>query len=167
MEYVYDDSRLYKMWASLDERSRVRVLKGGLRRAAGKVRKAAVSNLRAAIRSDRDLERGIRVRIGKQQPSFTVTGAFDRKSGRGFHLNRFGQLKPVLLWAEDGTAVRSTKSNGGKRLWRARAGHNTGKMTRVGFMDAAKRQCAGTVSADVSREILSYTYKTARKYGCE
>lgn len=157
-EYVYDDSRLYDLFEQLDERHRVRALRGGFRRAGQKVRKAAISVLRSGLRSNRDLERGIRVVIGKRQPTFKVTGAFDLKSGRGFHRNRRGELKPVLLWAEDGTAVRSTKRRGH---------HTTGSMTRIGFIDSARRQCEASVTEDIHREVTDYVLRTARKNGCK
>ena len=56
------------------------------------------------------------------------------KGEAGFHTNRQGLKKPVLIWVEEGTKERKTKSNGGKRAARRRSAHSTGRMRRYGFM---------------------------------
>lgn len=173
MEARYDDSNLQRLFAELEPKQRLQALKGGFRREAGQVRKTAINNLRSSgIRTDRDLESGVRAVVFKQQAGFRVTvGTKAGKKQYGFHKNRRGELKPILLWAELGTEDRRTKSNSGKhtRQWtgRLRSGHYTGRMKRYGFMAQTLDQVSGTVTENLHNEIIQNVEKVAKKYGCK
>lgn len=163
VELKCDDERLRRMFAEMDPKHRNKALRGAFRAEANKVRKAAVSSLRSKMNSNRDLENGIRALVFKQKLGFRVTvGTVNRKSRRtgniqtkGYHKNRFGLEKPVLIWAEDGTVQRRTKK-----------GANRGRMPRYGFIVEARDRTAPTVTSDLQEQLRNYTIKVARKYGC-
>ena len=162
--FVYDDKRLWEMYAQLSPAKRRTALKGAFRRCGNEVRKVALTNLRAAVHPQgdrRDFEKGVRLIMFKQSAGFRVACSYDPKTKEGAHTNRHGLRKPVLMWLEDGTAQRATKSRSG------RTGHNTGRITRQGFLDAARRQCEPSVTEDIHRSVVEFVTKTARKYGCE
>ncbi|MCM1517531.1 MAG: hypothetical protein NC117_02695 [Pseudoflavonifractor sp.] len=165
----YDDSNLQKLFAEMDVKRRVQALRGAFRREANKVRKTAINNLRGSIRTDRDLERGVRSMVFKRKAGFRVTVGTKKagKSGRdyGFHTNRRGLRKPVLIWAEAGTDRRYTKTRS-KIFRRLRKGHYTGRMRRYGFMRTTLQQVRGTVTEDLRNEIIDNVTRIARKYGC-
>ncbi len=160
----YNDEQLQRMFAELDPKRRNQALRGAFRMEANKLRKAAVSSLRSKMNSNADLEKGVRALVFKQQLGFRVTvGTVNRKSRRngniqtkGYHTNRFGQEKPVLIWAEDGTKQRRTKSHDA----------NTGRMPRYGFIVEARDQVGPTVTKDIQENLRAYTVKVAKKYGC-
>ena len=172
-DFVYDDRQLQKLFDELEPKRRLQALKGGFRREANQVRKTAVNNLRSSgLRTDRDLEKGIRAKVFKRTAGFRITIGTKRankkgKGAAGYHKNRFGKLKPVLIWAEMGTEARTTKSKEGsrRRADRKRAQHSTGRMRRYGFMRKTLESVNGKVSDDLHKMVLESIEKTAKKYG--
>lgn len=169
----YDDGNLQRLFAELEPKRRAQALRGGFRKAANNVRKKAVANLRSSsIRTDKDLEKGIRSSVFKRKAGFKFTIGTKKagKNGKGesgMHLNRQGLKKPVLIWAEMGTKQRKTKSSGGKRAARYRSAHNTGRMPRYGFMEKTRNQVRDTVTEDVHRQVAENIERIAKKYGCK
>ena len=177
----YDDTNLQRLFAEMDEKRRVQALKGGFRKEANRVRKTAVNNLRGSVRTDRDLESGVRAIVFKRAAGFRVTIGAKKagKSGKeyGYHATRQYRAnpsryskKPVLIWAEEGTEERRTKSNGGKhnKSWtlRSRAAHSTGRMKRYGYMRQTADQVRDTVTTNLQNEVIQSVEKVAKKYGC-
>lgn len=168
----YDDRELQRLFAELDEPHRLRALKGAFRREANQVRKTAINNLRGSIRSDRDLERGIRAIVFKRKAGFRVTIGTKKagKSGKeyGFHTNRRGLKKPVLIWAEAGTKWRKVKQRykftlGNKWIT---APYKRGFMKRYGFMQQTLQQVRGSVTEGLHKEIVNNVTRVAKKHGC-
>lgn len=93
----YDDEDLQRLFAEMDTKKRLKALKGAFRREANRVRKTALNNLRGSIRTDKDLERGVRAVVFKRKAGFRVTIGAKKagKSGKeyGFHTNRKGLKK--------------------------------------------------------------------------
>ena len=158
---TYDDRNLQRMFAELDSKHRIKALKGAFRRQASKVRRTAVNNLRGSIRSQNDpkgLESGVTV----------GTKSANKKTGkgeRGFHTNRRGLKKPILIWAEEGTKDRHTKTST-KVFARSRKGHSTGRMKRYGFMRKTLNEMRGLITDSLRNEIIQSITRTAKKYGC-
>lgn len=170
----YDDKNLQRLFAELEPKRRMQALKGGFRREANKVRKTAINNLRSSISSNKDLEKGVRAMVFKRAAGFRVTVGTKKagKNGKGeagFHTNRQGLKKPVLIWAEDGTAERETKPKQGtrRRASREREAHRTGKMRRYGFMAQTLNGVRETVTQDIRDMVTENVTKIAEKYGCK
>lgn len=171
-EVKYDDGNLQRLFADLEPRRRTQALKGGFRKVANEVRKKAVGNLRSAIRTDKDLERGVRAVVFKRKAGFRVTIGTKKagKNGKGeagMHTNRQGLKKPVLIWAEMGTKQRTTKNGGGRRAARYRAAHFTGSMPRFGFMEKTRNEVRDTVTTDMQKMVTENVERIAKKYGCK
>lgn len=189
MKITYDDSKLEKFFADLDPKQRKSALKGCMRRSAGKVRKQAVSNLRScttrkgtAINSNRELERGIRAIVYKKKAvGFRVTVGPGR-GGRGYYKTKGykkaydkafkksgdekkaheaakGKMKPVLIWMENGTKARSTRS------WPRSRRHSTGTLRSYGFIKKTEDQMKGRITEVVRDSIREYMTKLIKKYG--
>lgn len=119
MASSYDDRNLQKLFAELQPKRRRQAIKGALRRAATKVKRTAISNLRSCVNSTPKLEKGIRALVWKHKSGFRVTVGTKRankagKGEQGFYQSRRqrpkngkGRKYPVLLWLEDGTAMRN------------------------------------------------------------
>lgn len=169
-EITYDDRRLQQLFAELEPKRRLQALKGAFRREANEVRKTAVNNLRGKLRSNKDLENGIRAIVFKRTAGFRVTiGTLKGKRTAGYHLNRQGLLKPVLIWAEEGTQERQTKSKKGnaRRASRLRASHRTGRMPRFGFMQQTLSDVKNSVTDDLHTQVRQNVERIAQKYGCK
>ena len=168
----YDDRELQKLFAEMDIKKRLKVLKGAFRREANTVRKIAINNLRGSIRSDRDLESGIRAIVFKRKTGFRVTIGTKKagKSGKeyGFHTNRRGLKKPVLIWAEEGTKWRKSKKATRYFTFGSgwRTGKNRGAMKRYGFMQKTREQVRDSVTGNLHNEVINSVNKVAKKYGC-
>lgn len=172
----YDDSNLQRLFAEMESKVRIRTMKGAFRRAANKVRKVAVSNLRAKMNSNRELERGVRALVWKRKAGFRVTVGTKKanKKGKGeagYYISRKRRGKskatgkPVLMWAELGTAQRTTKSK--TRIFtRSRKGHNTGRMKRYGFMADTVNQLSAQIGQNLKNEIIENIKRTIKRYGC-
>lgn len=92
---AYDDRNLQQLFAELEPKRRLQAIKGGFRREANKVRKTAINNLRNSVRSNKDLEKGVRAIVFKRKAGFRVTVGTKKagKNGKGeagFHTNRQG-----------------------------------------------------------------------------
>lgn len=168
----YDDSNLEKLFTAMEPKRRMKALKGAFRREANRVRKTALNNLRGAIRTDKDLESGVRAIVFKRKAGFRVTIGTKKadkngKGERGMHLNRRGLKKPVLIWAEGGTKRRKSKKAtrypiGGR--WST--GRTRGHMRRYGFMAKTLTQVRDSVTDDLHKEVINSITKEAKKYGC-
>ncbi len=170
----YDDKNLQRLFAELEPKRRLQAIKGGFRREANQVRKTAINNLRSSIQSNKDLEKGVRAIVFKRKAGFRVTVGTKRagKNGKGeagFHTNRQGLKKPVLIWAEEGTAERKTKPKQGtrRRAARLRASHRTGRMKRYGFMAQTLTSVRDTVTANIQKMVTENVEQVAKKYGCK
>lgn len=178
-ELDYDDSKLQQLFAELEPKRRLQALKGAFRKEANRIRKIAVNNLRSSgLRSDKDLEKGIRGKVFKRVAGFGVTIGTKKanKKGKGeagFHTNRRGLKKPILIWAEDGTKERKTKNGGGilgfftRRAARKRSAHRTGKMKRYGFMSRTLEGTRESVTNNVRNNVVESIRKISEKYGCK
>lgn len=195
MEFEYDDRKLQELFREMDEKHRLKALKGVFRTEGNKVKKIAARILRTKMKSNRKLEACIRVVVAKEEPQFSVTVKPERgatRKGRymrgrqkkGCYTNRRGLSVPVLYWAEDGTKPRYTKSTEGNRggwlpSWirdpltgKRRRSHATnkayrGKMPALGFMARAKVLAAPQVTDGLHEAVRAYTVKIAKKYGCK
>lgn len=164
---TYDDTNLQRLFAEMEPKRRLQALKGGFRREANQVRKTAVNNLRSTgIRTDKDMEKGVRALVFKRTAGFRVSVG-TKGDKMGFHTNRRGEKKPVLLWAEMGTKDRRTKNGGGKRASRHRAAHSTGRMRRYGFMEQTLNSVRDTVTDDLHKLVTENVEQVAKKYGCK
>ena len=170
----YDDKNLQRLFAELEPKRRLQAIKGGFRREANQVRKTAINNLRSSIQSNKDLEKGVRAIVFKRKAGFRVTVGTKRagKNGKGeagSHTNRQGLKKPLLIWAEEGTAERKTKPKQGtrRRAARLRASHRTGRMKRYGFMAQTLSSVRDTVTADIQKMVTENVEQVAKKYGCK
>ena len=171
---AFDDRNLQQLFAEMEPKRRLQALRGGFRREANQVRKTAINNLRSSIRSNKDLEQGVRAVVYKRSAGFRVTIGTKRagKNGKGeagFHTNRQGLKKPVLIWAEAGTQERQTKPKQGtrRRAGRMREQHRTGRMKRYGLMEHTLNSVRDTVTADIHNLVLDNVEKIAKKYGCK
>lgn len=170
----YNDENLQRLFAELEPKRRLQAIKGGFRREANQVRKTAINNLRSSIKSSKDLEKGVRAIVFKRKAGFRVTVGTKRagKNGKGeagFHTNRQGLKKPVLIWAEEGTKERQTKPKKGtrRRAARLRASHRTGRMKRYGFMAQTLTSVRDTVTTNIHEMVAENVQKVAEKYGCK
>ena len=91
-------------------------------------------------------------------------------SKQGFHVNRFGLQKPVLMWAEEGTKVRYVRKGGqvaqfGNGKWRT-LGRRRGQMPAYHFLDGVEAEGAPIIERDICARLEESVLKRARKMGC-
>lgn len=177
MNATYDDRNLQRLFNELDKPTRLKAVKTAFRREANKVKKTAQANLRGSgLHNAGKLGRRIRAVVFKRTAGFKVT-VVGRNSKTGklnthdlavMHTNRSGNTKPILVWAEEGTELRRTKTVTGKRtkFFRKRKGHSTGRMKRYGFMRKTLEQVRGKVTDELHNEVRNAVTEIAKKYGC-
>lgn len=163
-----------KEWSELARQLTPRQLRNSVKRAyrreAAKARAIAVQQLRSSGMSaegdKKDLERSIRQRVYSRGGGFMVT-VKAKSSGdktQGMHRNRYGKLKPVLVFAEDGTVSRKTKTK--TRIFtRIRKGHPTGSMPKFGILDKSTAGMFRSVETGLFPEVEAAVIKSARKSG--
>lgn len=155
------------IWKALDMREQRKALRGAMRREGRRLHAMAASELRASgigQGTNQPLAKGIRPRVfpDKYGAGFMLTVKPNGK--KGFHTNRQGKQKPVLMWAEDGTKLRRTKTKT-KFFVRKRKGHITGRMRRYGFMAMTEQQATKSVEENLFRDFEANLEKAARKRG--
>lgn len=170
----YDDSNLRKLFRELEPKQRKEAFKKAFRKGANRVKKVALSNLRSSgLNHVAALSKGIRAIVFKRDAGFRVTAASRQankqgKGERGMHLNRQGLKKPVLPWAETGTAYRRVK-RAGKRVkignkW-VTTGVRRGMMKRYGFIAKTMGQVESSVTEDLRTDMTESIHTIAKKYG--
>ena len=164
MPLQWDDRQLRELYRALTPAQRIKALKGGMRKEANRMKRVAITNLRAGgIRSSKALEKGVRTKVYNKDSGFRVFVTTNKKY-EGY-TNRQWLKKPVLVWAELGTNARRTKGNGGRRAFRKRGAHNTGRMRRYGFMARMINSELSKVTTNVHNATREWVAKTAKKYG--
>lgn len=180
VDLEYDDRNLQQLFVELQPKRRLQAIKGAYRKEANRVKKVAINNLRSSgLKSSKDMEKGIRAIVFKKKAGFRVTVGTKKanKKGKGeygYHTNRQGLKKPVLIWAELGTAERQTKSGGGilgglfsRRASRKRKSHRTGRMKRYGFMAQTRASVSSEVTENIRKNIVESVHKVSQKYGAK
>ena len=171
---TYDDRGLQGLFEDLAPKQRVKALRGAFRREANRVRRAAIGNLHESIGGDKELDKGVRAIVFRRKAGFRVTIGTKRankkgKGERGYYISRkrrgkpYATGKPVLIWAEEGTAWRRTRGRG---FLKRRGGHSTGRMKRYGFMRRTLSEVRGSVTGTLHKEIIDQLKKAAKKNGC-
>lgn len=178
----YDDSNLQALIVSLEPKRRLRAIRAGIKKEGQRVQQIAQRSLKGSgLRANDEIAEGIRVLTFKRRAGFRVTakarGANKNGKGeRGMYKNRYGQKKPVLHFAESGTAARKTRGSigafksfvtGRKQRKSKRAAHSTGRMRAYGFMVDAIRAAETSSVNNVSVLINEELRKTAKKYGAK
>lgn len=170
---TYDDSNLQKLFAELSEKERLRAIKGAFRREANAVRRKVVLRLPDWTSGKSDFEEGVRAIVFKKKAGFRVTVGTRGKKQRGggihlygYHTNRRNLTLPILMWAEDGTAERHTRSQS-IIYKRKRKGHPTGRMAKYGFVEVTMEETRGQVTGEIHDELRKQVTRIAKKYGCK
>lgn len=90
---------------------------------------------------------------------FMVTVKGNKKNDKGMYRNSRSKLKPVLMWAEDGTGSRVTRGGG------FRSAHPTGSLKKYGFLERAEAEMFPTAEKDLLPEVEDAVAKVAKKAG--
>lgn len=168
------------VYKALDLKDQRKAMRGAMRREANRLRKTAATNLRATGIGNGtrlNLAKGIYARVYPERYGlgFMVSVKPHGKK-RGIHTNRQGMMKPVLLWAEDGTRYRRvgrrTKSFFGKSRFSGksvryynRSGHSTGRMRRYAFLAKTEAQAAMSIEQNLFGDFRGNLEKAAQKKG--
>lgn len=171
------------VYRALDLRQQRKAMKGAMRREGNRLKRQATASLSASGISQgsggRALSRGIYTRVypDRYGLGFMVSVKPHRGNNRkGIHINRHGRMKPVLMWAEDGTRPRRagrrlssfsslSKISGKKVRNYIRGGHSTGRMKRYAFMAKAENQQGQAVESSLFATFQQNLDKAARKLG--
>lgn len=164
----YDDKNLRRLFAEMDPKKRLKAIKGGYRRAANKVRKTAVKNLRGSLKSSKELERGIHSVVWKRVSGFSVTVNSYKlsKTAKAYYINK--KLKrPLLILAEMGSRTRRAKKATRYKIGgRWYTGRSRGYIKRYAFMEKTKKEVRGRVTDIMHNEVINSVRMVAKKYGC-
>ena len=172
---VYNDPGRYqgKEWNELlkvfSKRDLKAALKGAYRKTGNEVLKVARQKLaESGIANASKLKKGIRLRVYPRGGGFMITVKPHGK--QGFHVNRFGLQKPVLMWAEEGTKVRYVRKGGGQVTqlgngkWRT-LGRRRGQMPAYHFLDGVESDGGQIIEREISPRLEEAVMKRAEKMG--
>jgi hypothetical protein len=162
-------AQLRKLTAQFSKRQMRSAIRQTLATEARKVRRVAVANLRKTdgqpLRVTRQLEKGIRAKVRKSLSGFVVAANARPGTSRGMYRNRFGKLKPVLYWFDQGTAPRYRKARRRVDRLLKRKGGYTGIIAAKGFIAQTERSEVPKVKARIEETYAQKVDKIARKYG--
>lgn len=174
-ETVYNDPDQYKgkEWNELlqvfNKRDLKTSVKGAYRKVGGEVLKVARQKLmQSGIANASKLKKDIRLRVYPKGGGFMITVKPHGK--QGYHVNRFGLQKPVLMWAEEGTKVRYVRKGGGQVAqlgdgkWRT-LGRRRGQMPAYHFLDGVEAEGAPIIERDIGARLEETVLKRAKKMG--
>lgn len=182
-ETVYDESHPYDgkdfmdVLRAMDAHQLKLTLKSAYRKEGKKVKKiveevAASATASGGPHAGSVLEHGAAVGASAKVHVYSRGGGFmvdARARGRrgAQYTNSAGAIKPVLMWATEGTAVRGRtnwdghKNSGHKR----RRGAYRGRMPRYDIIDRAAAQSISFVENDLQSEVEAAAWKRAQKIG--
>lgn len=174
-ETVYNDPGQYKgkEWNELlkvfNKRDLKASVKGAYRKVGGEVLKVARQKLmQSGMANASKLKKDIRLRVYPKGGGFMITVKPHGK--QGYHTNRFGLQKPVLMWAEEGTKVRYVRKGGGQVAqlgdgkWRT-LGRRRGQMPAFHFLDGVEAEGAPIIERDIGARLEETVLKRAKKVG--
>jgi hypothetical protein len=167
------------VYNTLDMKDQRKAMRSASRKEANTVKKTAQQNAIASglgKGTKQDVTKGIFARTypDRYGAGFLVTVKPHEK--KGYHINRQGLEKPVLMWAETGTGVRHVgKRKGSYKKWSSimgrdtkryhRSGHSTGAMPRYGFMEKTERECSDGIETRLFGNFQKNIEKAARRNG--
>ena len=106
-----------------------------------------------------------KVRVYSRGGGFMVDARAHGQRGAQYTTSS-GKIKPVLMWATEGTAVRGRKGWGGKdRGHTRRKGAYRGRMPKYDIIDRAEAQSVTFVEKDLESEIEAAAWRRAKKMG--
>ena len=169
------------VFRALSLKDQRKALRGAMRREGNRLKKQAADNLRASgitapgktyrpskkkryAGDPMSLSKGIRLRVYPEDYGAGFMLSVKPHKKQGYHTNRKGKEKPVLMWAEDGTEYRKTKTKT-KFFVRKRKGHVTGRMKRYGFIRKTDEQATQVVEQNLFTDFQGNIEKAARKQG--
>lgn len=170
---TYDDPSKYKgkEWDELlqvfNKRDLKASLKGAYRMTGKEILQIARQKLMASgIAHASSLKKDIRLRVYPRGGGFMITVKPHGKT-QGYHTNRFGLQKPVVMWAEEGTKYRFPRKGGyvaktDKGYFRVT---KMGKMPAYHFLDDAERMAPPIIERDMGKAIGSSVMQRAAKKG--
>jgi len=165
-DFTYTGAEWTNLLRQLNQKQMRAALRGGFKRAANNARKLAVQSLRTSgikVRGNSaDWARGVRTFTYTRGSGFAVTVKPRRRGAQSMHKNRQGLLKPILMWAEDGTDYRQTRGRG--RVFKS-GRRRTGKMPAYHFIEKAEPQMIQTVEQTLIPELETAVRKQAAKAG--
>lgn len=150
------DRTFGEMMEVLDVRDQRKAMRSAMRREANKVKKMVGEEITAeglgtSSSTGHNLWKGLRVRVFPQKYGAGFMVSTKPRGGKGYHKNRWGKEKPVLMWAADGTKMRHTKGKGALHF--GRKGHSTGRMPKYDFMAKTEDRAAAMVERDMIGEV--------------
>lgn len=156
-------------WTELLQVLDKKQLRNTLRKAYRKVARPLVAKARTSLMqrgpqnikgNKADWKSAVRARVYSRGGGFMVTVQPHGK--RGYHVNRQGKEKPVLMWAEEGTAERFTRVKG---FFSKKGAIPRGKMPKYGFLAAVEAPIYIQAEALLQPELESAVFFNCRKYG--
>ncbi len=174
---TYNDPSQYKgkEWNELlqcfNKRDLKASLKGAYRKTGNEILTIARQRLMSSgIAHASKLKKGIRLRVYPRGGGFMITVKPHGK--QGFHVNRFGLEKPVLMWAEEGTKERMLRHlpSDGKRVVRIdgkyrTVGAFTGKMPAYHFLDGVYERGVQILNRDIPSNLEDSVMRRAGRLG--
>lgn len=165
------------MFADLSPENRKKVIKRACRKVGNSVKKVAINNLKSSGLGHADeLSNGVRAIVFKREAGFRVTVASKKankrgKGEKGMHKNRYGNKKPILVWAELGTKWRRVKTDDKIRFkadgkWHTNTTRHRGFIKRYGFIAKTLGQVEHKVGDQLKDAIAIKLKQVAKKYGC-
>ena len=159
---------LEDMLKLMDSRQIRKTMRGAYGAEARKVVKIARSHLASKsieVRgSQADWAKGIRPYVYSGIGGFMVT--VKGIKGKSMHVNRNLDKKPILMWAEDGTKRRHTKT--ATRVWtRKRKRHYTGSMPAIHVLAETEEAMRSNVETDIGAELEKKAIKIIKKSGLD
>lgn len=156
-----------EVYEALDPKEHRKAMRSAMRRQGNRLKRQAAANLQASgigQGTAQRLSKGIRLRVYPERygAGFMLSVKPNRK--KGYHRNRRGLEKPVLMWAEEGTGERRTKSRT-RFFTRSRKGHSTGRMPRYGFMRRTEEQETHTVEQTLFGDFQDSLERAVRRKG--
>ncbi len=180
-EITFDESRFLQLWERLSEKNRLAVMRRAYRQSGQKLRREVIRQIRSPqtrLRWDPSMRRSVRLIVFRQTPGFRVTVGTKGRPGAGLTREQFNAgryagwhmtsrrdgryqdreaflIKPVLIWAEKGTAHRYRNKGKGR----------TGQMEPGMFMERARDNMTDAIQSELADILMTAIVKQAARNG--
>jgi hypothetical protein len=167
-----------EVFKALDMKTQRKALKGAVRKESNRLKRVAMEEVMSS-----DIGKGTKEPLSKSLYSRVFPDRYGlgalvsvRPHGKrkGYHVNRYGKEKPVLMWAESGTRMRNvgkkvdyfTSRNRytGKRTRNyIRGGASRGRMRKYEFLKHADEKAGGQTEENLFNEFKKNVYRAAER----
>lgn len=172
------DKPFAEVFKALDLKTQRKTLKSAVRKESNRLKKVAMEEVMSSSLgkgTQQPLTKSLYSRVFPDRYGLgALVSVRPHGKRKGYHVNRYGKEKPVLMWAESGTRMRnvgkkvdyftSRSRYTGKKIYNyIRGGASRGRMQKYEFLKHTDEKAGGQTEEYLFNEFKKNVYRAAER----